>query len=85
MKRFALLSVFCALVAFTGCTSASRSQFSAYGSDFKVTLYSGGQAVKTYTSSGKVLTETQSDGWYFTDKDTGKLVRVSGTVTVEQL
>lgn len=68
-----------------GCTNAKMSQLSAYGSDFKVTVYSGGVPVRTYTSSGKVATEEDSDGWYFTDKETRKLVRVSGTVTVEQL
>lgn len=85
MRRFVLLSVLCALVAFTGCTNAGMGQYSALGSDFKVTVYSGGVAVKTYTSSGKVLTEGDSDGWYFIDKETRKLVRLSGTVTVEQL
>jgi hypothetical protein len=72
-------------VANMGCTNAKLSQFAAYGSDFKVTVYSGGEPVRTYTSSGKVATEEHSDGWYFTDKETKKLVRVSGTVTVEQL
>ena len=67
-----------------GCYSAQMSQFGAIGADFTVTLYSGGQAMKTWHSSGKVLTEGDSDGWYFTDRATGKLVRVSGTVAIEQ-
>jgi hypothetical protein len=67
-----------------GCTDASRSQIAAYGSSFRVTLYSGGEAVRTWKSTGKVLTEEQSDGWYFTDAVTGKLVLVSGDVVVEQ-
>lgn len=73
-----------AVIALSGCTDASRSQLGSYGSKFKVTLYSGGEPVRTWTSTGKVLTEQESDGWYFTDADTGKLVRLSGDVVVEQ-
>ena len=79
MRRWIWLSML-----LMGCTDASVSQFTAYGSTFKVTLWSGGQAVKTWTSTGKVIAEENSDGWYFTDKATGKLVRISGDVTVEQ-
>jgi hypothetical protein len=67
-----------------GCTDATRSQFNSYGKTFKVTLYSGGEAVKTWKSTGKVLSEESSDGWFFTDAETKKLVRVSGTTTVEE-
>lgn len=73
-----------AVVVISGCTDASRSQISSLGSKFKVTLYSGGEPVRSWTSTGKVLTEQESDGWYFTDADTGKLVRLSGDVVVEQ-
>jgi hypothetical protein len=43
-----------------------------------------GEAVREWHSTGKVLTEANSDGWYFMDKSNNKLVRVSGDVTVEQ-
>jgi hypothetical protein len=68
----------------SGCTDAEIARNAAAGSQFKVTVYSGGQAVKTYVSTGKVLSEEKSDGWFFMDKATNKLVRVSGTITVEQ-
>ena len=60
------------------------SQVNSLGSTFKVTLYSDGTAVRTWVSTGKVMTESESDGWYFTDSKTKKLVRVSGCVVVEQ-
>lgn len=72
------------LLLLTGCTDAQRSQVSSIGSKFKVTLYSDGVAVRSWVSTGKVLTEKDSDGWYFTDSKTHKLVRVSGNVVVEQ-
>lgn len=72
------------LVVSVGCTDAEKSRIGALGSKFKITLYSNGDAVRTWESTGKVMTETDSDGWYFTDAKTKKLVRVSGSVVVEQ-
>ncbi len=83
MKFFSWLVLLMA-VGFSGCTDAARSQYAALGSKFTVTLYSDGVAVRTWVSTGKVMTEAESDGWYFTDEKTGKLVRVSGCVVVEQ-
>jgi hypothetical protein len=83
MKLMALLITVCLVSC--GCTKANMSQFGGYGSDFNVTLYSGGEAVRKWKSTGEVLAEEQSDGWYFMDSNTGSLVRVSGDVVVEQL
>lgn len=78
MKK--LLIVLC--VVLSGCTDAARSQFAAYGSEHRVELYSGGQLVREWTSTGKVVTEVDSDGYYFTDKETKQLVRVSGNLVI---
>ena len=51
--------------------------------NYTVTVWSGEKAVKVYqVTNGFVNTETDSDGWFFFVD--GKLIRVSGTVTVEQ-
>jgi len=51
--------------------------------NFKVTLYSGGQPVKIWdVKNGFISSETQSDGWYFNYN--GKLIRISGTVVIEE-
>ncbi|MEW6381500.1 MAG: hypothetical protein AB1611_18125 [bacterium] len=47
-----------------------------------VKLYSGGRLVEQWESTGKVISEENSDGWLFVDKKTGKLIRVSGTVVI---
>ena len=73
------------VLSLAGCTNAYRAQIGGFGSNYKVTLYSGGVAVKEWRSTGKVLTEHESDGWYFMDSETGKLIRVSGQVVIEQL
>lgn len=82
MKKFILAA--CLIGIMSGCTDANMSQLGAYGKQFNVTLYSGGKEVRKWTSTGKVATESQSDGWYFTDASNGKLVRVSGDVVVEE-
>lgn len=69
----------------TGCTDAGRAKMGGYGSTFKVDLYSGGKLVQTWTSTGKVLSEESTDGYYFNDKVTGKLVEVTGTLVITKL
>jgi len=82
---FALFAVILAsafLAAMCGCTDAERSTFAAYGTAHRVQLYSGGQLVGEWQSTGKVLCETNSDGYKFCDASTQKLVRVSGVLVI---
>jgi hypothetical protein len=73
-------------LALSACTDAERAQIGAFGNKFEVTLYSAsGSVIKQWESNGKVATEDHSDGWYFMDAATGKLVRVSGSVVVEHM
>lgn len=65
-----------------GCTDAKWKKATALGSSAKVTCYSGGKVIYDGTSTGKVHTEEGSDGWYFEDKATSKLIRVSGDCVI---
>lgn len=78
MKRILIVAV----TFLAGCTDAHWSQLGAYGSKHHVELWSGGKMVKEWTSTGKVLTEDSSDGYYFRDHDTGRLVRVTGDLVI---
>jgi hypothetical protein len=81
-----LLSIISFALLLSACTDAEQAQWSSLGSRFHVTLYSAsGSIIKEWNSNGKVLTEHGSDGWYFKDAANGKLVRVSGTVVVDQV
>lgn len=84
MRTISIALLALALLTAPGCTDAYTSSVTAVGQQFHVTVYSGGHAVRAYRSTGKVLTEEDSDWWYFRDKATGGLVRVTGTVTVEE-
>lgn len=86
MKKLILVGCMAALLV--GCGGIgnwmTKVKANTMQGDFRVTLYSGGQPVKQWeVKNGYVSTESQSDGWYFTYN--GKLVRVAGTVSIEQL
>ena len=72
----AILAV--ALMAISGCSDASRAQFSTIGSPGDITCYSGGKVFYTGRSTGKIKSESGSDGWYFQEQGSGSLIRVSG-------
>lgn len=68
------------------CTDARRSKFGGYGSEFQVELINcDGSVGRTWTSSGKVSSEANSDGYYFMEKGTGKLIEVTGTLIITKL
>lgn len=69
-----------------GCTDASRSKLMGYGSKFQVTLYAAdGSVIREWTSTGKVKSEETSDGYYFMDQASGRLIEVTGTLIIERL
>jgi hypothetical protein len=67
----------------TSCTDATMSKMGGYGDTFTVKVL-GPDTVITYHSTGKVVSEENSDGYYFTNRETGKLIEVSGNVIIEQ-
>ena len=82
MKNLFIIPILALLIG-TGCTDATMSKMGGYGDTFTVKVL-GPDTVLVYHSTGKVISEEHSDGYYFTDKATGKLVEVSGTVIIEQ-
>lgn len=66
----------------SGCTDADMKKVSAFGEPGEIVCYSGGKEFYRARSTGKIQTEAQSDGWYFEEQGTGKLVRVSGTCII---
>ena len=67
----------------TSCTDAQRSKIGGYGDEFKVEMLNcDGTVARTWISSGKVQSEANSDGYYFNDKETGKLIEVTGRLVI---
>ena len=65
------------------CTDATMSKMGGYGDTFTVKIL-GPDTIITYHSTGKVISEKGSDGYYFESRETGKLVEVSGNVIIEE-
>ena len=68
-----------------GCTDAGYSKLAAYGNPCKIEMYSGGQLVRTWTSTGRINSEENSDGYYFMDAETRALVTVTGDIVITTL
>jgi len=79
----AILAASCLLLS--SCTDAERARMGGFGTKFKVEMYSGGSKVREWTSTGKVLSEKGSDGYFFNDQQSGKLVEISGDVVITPL
>lgn len=78
MKRYTVL----AILAMLSCTDAECAQATSYGSGGKVVCYSGGAVVYDGKATGKVLTEEQSDGWYFREEGSGDLIRTNADCVI---
>lgn len=67
----------------TSCTDAQRAKVGGLGDEFKVEMINcDGSVARSWISSGKVSSEANSDGYYFKDKKTGKLIEVTGRLVI---
>ena len=71
------------LIASSACTNAWMAQVTSLGSPGHIICYSGGKVIYEGDSTGKISTESQSDGWFFQEQGTNKLVRVSGACVIK--
>ena len=82
VKNFVGIVVCIILLGLVSCTDAKMKQLTTIGNPGKIRCYSGGVIIYEGESTGKIATENQSDGWYFEEKGTGNLVRVSGDCVI---
>ena len=65
------------------CTDAQRSKVGGLGDEFKIEMINcDGTVARTWISTGKVSSEANSDGYYFMEKGTDKLIEVTGRVII---
>jgi hypothetical protein len=82
-KTIKLLAIVAISLVMHSCTDASRSKWQAIGLEHDVELINcDGTITHSWVSSGKVYAEVDSDGYYFNDKKTDVLVRVSGNLII---
>jgi hypothetical protein len=82
MKNLMIACLVVVSLVFVGCGAAGMERSFGMG-NCTIEMYSGGKLVQTWESSGRVKSEDNSDGWYFRDKATGKLVIVTGDVVIK--
>lgn len=78
MKHLVLLF----LILIAGCTDATWSKFVSYGDSATIVCYSGGRVIYRGQSTGKVISEANSDGYYFKDKSDDLFKEVSGNCII---
>ena len=70
-------------VTLNGCTDSRRAKFGGLGSEFHIEMINcDGSVAREWTSTGKVESEANSDGYFFMDKATGNLIEVTGRVVI---
>ena len=81
MKKLLLFAT--AVLLLNSCKDSTQAQWQSMGKHHIITLYAAdGKEIKTWESTGNVSNEQQSDGWYFEDVTTGKLVEIAGTMVI---
>lgn len=71
------------IISSVSCTDAQLSKIGGLGDEFKVEMINcNGTVARRWISSGKVSSEKNSDGYYFKDKKTGKLIEVTGRLVI---
>lgn len=73
MKK--LLLVFVSLISLS-CTDADLGKLKSLGSNARVRCWSGGQLILDEISSGKILSEKNSNGYYFISEKSGEMIEV---------
>ena len=73
------------IIGLSSCTDATVSQFGGLGDKHTVELYSGGKLVRTWVSTGKVVSSEHSDGYYFRDQQCDCNIEVSGDLVITRI
>ena len=64
--------------------ASDQAQWQSLGKRHDVTLYAAnGNVIEHWISAGNVSNEGQSDGWYFEDEATHRLVEITGTIVIK--
>lgn len=70
-------------LTFVSCKDATQAQFAALNKPHIIKQYGcDGKSINEWESTGSVSNEEHSDGWYFCDVKTMKLVEVTGTIAI---
>lgn len=82
--RYAMAAVFIMGISasIVGCTDAERGRYSSYGEAGEITCYSGGNAIYSGKSTGKVNGNQTLAGFEFVEEGTGNFIRTNADCIV---
>ena len=84
MKNMLLVSFL--ILFFYACTDAKKAKIGGFGSKFQIEMLNcDGSVARTWISSGKVSSEQNSDGYYFMEEGTDKLIEVTGRLIITKI
>jgi len=84
-KKVFLATIIVAMLGLSGCTDRFMGKVSAYGGKAHIECYSGTKLIYEGTSTGKISSEANSDGYSFVSQKTQKLTEVSGNCVIEYI
>jgi hypothetical protein len=83
IKLRTVLAVLFMALFIGGCTDARTAKWGGLGDQHKIELLNcDGTIAREWISTGKVVSEANSDGYYFMDQATGRLVEVNGSLVI---
>lgn len=84
MKKILFILMF--ILTLISCTDSTQAKLGGYGDNFKIEMLNcDGTITHSWISTGKVRSESNSDGYYFLDSKSGELLEVSGNVIITRL
>ena len=84
MKNLLLVSSL--ILFFYACTDAKKAKIGGFGSKFQIEMLNcDGSVARTWISSGKVSSEQNSDGYYFMEEGTDRLIEVTGRLIITKI
>lgn len=66
-----------------GCSQAEVSHNFNYGQSARITCYSGNLLTLDDFSTGRVESESGSDGWHYVSQTTGRLLHAAGACYID--
>jgi hypothetical protein len=87
MRKIKLIMMLMVMITISiACTDGFKAKLGGLGDEFKIEMLNcDGTVARTYTSTGKVSSEANSDGYYFMDKTTNTLVEITGRLVITKL
>jgi hypothetical protein len=84
--KFLMVALLAALTTTLGaCSGGEMAKISAWGQPHAVYAYSGNALIGRWIATGKIENEAGSDGYYFKDKQTGRLQQMSGSTIMDPI